>query len=106
MKLTKQEAPLLFTRFLIRFASCLFIPALLLTACMVGPDFHQPRAPNIPTFIEGHVLKKTVGTKSAGAGGKVQSFSIKESIPSDWWHLFHSQTLNNLVATGLANSPN
>ena len=73
---------------------------------MVGPNFHSPRAPHTTTFIEGHTLKKTVSTKAAGAGGKAQSFSTKETIPADWWHLFHSPTLNTLVEAGLANSPN
>jgi NodT family efflux transporter outer membrane factor (OMF) lipoprotein len=51
---------------------------------------------------------RTASTPSAGKAGKAQTFvaTTAESIPADWWHLFHSPQINDLVVMGLQNSPN
>lgn len=88
-----------------RWAVYIFPLSWMLTACMVGPDFHSPKAPNITSYIQGKSVKKTVAANAAGPAGKSQTFVYQETIPADWWHLFHSTEINALVAVGMANSP-
>jgi len=78
----------------------------LLTGCMVGPDFHPPHPPTPTTYTESPLPKKTVSTPSVSKGGKAQQFVTGPTIPAQWWYLFHSKELNQLITTGLANSPN
>lgn len=77
-----------------------------LTACMVGPDFHSPTAPQTSRYTKNPLSKKTVSTAEMGKAGKAQQFNIGQSIPADWWTLYHSVPLNQLIVTGLHNSPN
>ena len=83
----------------------IFLVTLTLTACKVGPNFHSPKAPQTSSYIQGKPVKKTVAIKSAGAAGNSQTFIYGETIPADWWYLFHSKELNALVEAGMANSP-
>ncbi len=81
-----------------------FLPvllSLLLAGCMVGPNFHRPCAPNTKTYTHAPQPTKTVGKTV-----KTQYFVSKADIPGQWWTLYHSPALNNLIVKGLANSPN
>ena len=85
-----------------------FIIVILLTTlsgCMVGPDFHAPKAPSVKKYTAKPLPKKTVSTPHAGQSGKAQALISQQEIPAEWWTLFHSRTLNNLINQGLANSP-
>lgn len=77
-----------------------------LTACMVGPDFHSPLPPATKTYTKTPLPKKTISVANAGKSGKAQQFTMGQKIPADWWVLYHSIPLNNLITTGLNNSPN
>lgn len=77
-----------------------------LTSCMVGPNFHSPSAPKTNRFTEVPLPKKTASIKSAGKAGKAQYFNMGQDIPAEWWKLFHSQEINDLIQKGLENSPN
>ncbi|TAK78310.1 MAG: efflux transporter outer membrane subunit [Gammaproteobacteria bacterium] len=77
-----------------------------LSACMVGPNFHQPDAPNVSRYTETPLPMKTASTPSAGQVGKPQLYVYQQTIPAEWWYLFHSPEINHLVEKGLANSPN
>ncbi len=69
----------------------------MLAGCAVGPDFKRPEAPKSKryTSIEINMDKASTGQKiEAGA-----------SLPSDWWRMFGSKVLSELVEQGLANSP-
>jgi NodT family efflux transporter outer membrane factor (OMF) lipoprotein len=77
-----------------------------LTSCMVGPNFHSPLAPNTSTYTESPQPKKTVSTPKAGAAGKSQYFVSGRDIPAEWWRIFHSTELDDLICAGLKNSPN
>ncbi len=46
---------------------------------------------------------KTTG--APGRGGAVQAFVYDQDIPAQWWMLFQSEPLNNLIRTALANNP-
>src|SRR5438552_271926 len=78
----------------------------MITSCMLGPDFHSPRSPRVKSFTEKPMPAKTVAISSAGKAGKAQTFLQGRNIPADWWYLFHSNELNQLITCGLANSPN
>jgi len=73
---------------------------------MVGPDFHAPPHPRVKSYTVDPLPKKTAATPSAGKAGRTQTFKQAQNIPSEWWRLFHSRELNNLIDLGLANSPN
>lgn len=81
----------------------LFLLSMLQTACMVGPNFHSPPAPNVERYTETPLPVKTVNT--SGSGGQAQTFLNDQDIPLLWWELFHSLEINQLVAFGLRNNP-
>lgn len=73
--------------------------ALLLAGCAVGPDFERPAAPQVSGYVA-QPLKPTAA--SAGvAGGQAQTFAGGTGgtdVAADWWTLFHSKPLNDLIA--------
>ena len=73
------------------------------TACAVGPDFHRPAAPATEHYTR---TPEPQGTVSApGASGVAQTFSTERDIPADWWTLYHSSALDDLVRQALTDSP-
>ncbi len=77
-----------------------------LVSCAVGPDFHSPSPPAAHSYTKKQLPKKTTSITNAGKSGKAQQFNIGQTIPADWWTLYHSVPLNQLITIGLANSPN
>lgn len=77
-----------------------------LTSCMVGPDYHPPAAPKTHSYTEAPIATKTIKTIGRGSASQSQHFIAGRDIPADWWKLFHSVEINNLIETGLNNSPN
>jgi NodT family efflux transporter outer membrane factor (OMF) lipoprotein len=74
-----------------------------LSACAVGPNFHAPPAPATTHYTR---TPEPVDTVSApGASGTAQSFSAERDIPADWWTLYHSKELDELVRQALTDSP-
>lgn len=71
---------------------------------MVGPDFHHPTLPAIQKYTNQPLPAKTSSTSVHG--GNTQFFINGQDIPAQWWTLFHSPVINDLVYTGLVNSPN
>jgi NodT family efflux transporter outer membrane factor (OMF) lipoprotein len=69
----------------------------------VGPNFKEPAAPNVTDYTE-RPLEATGSTKGV-AGGDAQSFVRSRDIPGDWWTLFHSKALNDLIERSLKASP-
>jgi len=76
------------------------------TGCMVGPDFHSPAAPHVHKYTENKLPAKTVSTAFVGSAGKSQVFVNGKDISSEWWTLFHSKELNELITVALANNQN
>lgn len=77
--------------------------SLFLGGCAVGPDFKTPLPPQTQTYTESALPPKTV--EANGSGGEAQTFVAGKDIPADWWYLFHSQPLNELIKKALCNSP-
>ena len=76
---------------------------LALAGCAVGPNFRRPVAP----VSSGYTPTPLVNTSPTPnvAGGDAQKFNAGVDIPGDWWTLFHSQPLNDLIDRALKNSP-
>ena len=77
-----------------------------LSGCLVGPNFQKPQGPSIKRYTEVPLPQKTVATRAAGRGGKAQEYIEGRDIPAEWWHLFRSPQIDELIRTGLVNSPN
>ena len=82
---------------------CAGMVTLLLTGCAVGPDFHQPVAPDVRAYDSGTLPARTA--TAPVAGGSPQRFRKGADIPGDWWTLFHSPPLNALIEKALQNNP-
>jgi NodT family efflux transporter outer membrane factor (OMF) lipoprotein len=70
--------------------------------CAVGPNFKKPAAPDGAGYTK-NPLNNTVATANV-AGGDAQTFANGGSIAADWWSLFHSAPLNELIDASLANN--
>ncbi len=78
----------------------------LLGSCMLGPNFHTPNAPNTDRYTRDPLPEKTVSESADDSNaGKSQVFVYKRDIPDEWWQLYHSKPLNELINKGIANSP-
>src|SRR6202051_1548920 len=83
-----------------------FIAALtvsLIAGCAVGPNFRKPDAPNVSDYTAGP-LSATAATENL-PGGEAQRFAKGSDISADWWTLFRSRPLNDLIELSLANNP-
>jgi len=74
--------------------------AVFLGSCEVGPDFKIPLSPEIGMFTADRLQASNT------AGGKTQRFAIDRDLPAEYWTLFHSAALNNLVTRALRDNPN
>lgn len=70
--------------------------ATLLSGCAVGPDFTSPAAPDVSRYTADDASSATPGAQQLKAG---------VDIPAQWWTLFRSDALDQLVRQALAASP-
>ncbi|MBS0212863.1 MAG: efflux transporter outer membrane subunit [Proteobacteria bacterium] len=77
--------------------------ACLLAGCTLGPDFQRPAAPIVASY--GHRPPATTVAARGVAAGAAQRFDDGKDIPGDWWTLFHSKPLDDLVAQSLRANP-
>jgi len=75
---------------------------LLIAGCAVGPNFKRPAPPAVSDYTASP-LSGAVSTPGV-AGGDAQRYVRDEDIPADWWTLFHSQPLNDLIEQSLKNN--
>src|ERR1700735_3797937 len=83
----------------------ILLPALLLSSiagCAVGPNFKPPAAPNVSGYTA-EPLTTTAATPNV-VGGDAQRFVGGADLSADWWTLFHSPVLNELIERALANN--
>src|ERR1039457_2740936 len=90
-----------------RNASVSVATSLVLSGCAVGPDFQSPGAPSAassnsytPTVLP------TQTAHASGPAGVAQRFAFGQDIPAQWWSLFHSEALDQLIRNALQQSPN
>jgi len=80
--------------------SALAFLVVLFSGCtMVGPDFAKPAAPNVTRYTEGPQ------PAAAATQDTLQQFNNDRAVQADWWKLFHSTALNDLIEAGLKNNP-
>jgi NodT family efflux transporter outer membrane factor (OMF) lipoprotein len=77
--------------------------ASLVAGCVVGPNFEKPAPPDVSDYTA-HRLATTDRTDNV-AGGDAQSFVESLDILGEWWTLFHSKPLNDLIERTLKASP-
>jgi NodT family efflux transporter outer membrane factor (OMF) lipoprotein len=75
----------------------------LLSACAVGPNFKRPAPPAATDFGSAPAQGQTA--EAEGAGGNAQQFVAGMDIPGQWWTLFQSPKLNDLVQQSLKANP-
>ena len=72
--------------------------------CAVGPNFKPPEAPAGGAFVPAGKLP-AVTASAPLPGGEAQRFVDGLDIPGQWWTLFRSEQLNELIGRALAHSP-
>ncbi|MGH8294640.1 MAG: efflux transporter outer membrane subunit [Steroidobacteraceae bacterium] len=77
--------------------------ALLAAGCALGPNFKPPPPPRVAGYIAAP-LRATAATART-PGGQAQHFRMGADIPADWWRLFHSRSLDALIAAALKSNP-
>lgn len=73
----------------------------IIAGCVAGPDFHRPDPPGVKQFTETSLPEETSGGEGSGA----QRFVPGKEIPLQWWTLYHSPPLDELIRHSLADSP-
>jgi NodT family efflux transporter outer membrane factor (OMF) lipoprotein len=76
--------------------------AMVLAGCAVGPNFKRPAAPEVHDYTP-KPLEPTANAANVVAG-EAQRFASGAEISADWWTLFHSEPLAQLVEQSLANN--
>lgn len=81
--------------------------SLALGGCVVGPDFKSPAAPqqSANSYTASALPAATVETKDAGQAGAVQHTNYGQALPAQWWTLFHSPQLDQLIRSALEQNP-
>ncbi len=74
--------------------SMAFLPALMLSACVVGPNYERP---SMPTSAQGDASGFAETAKSAAA--------VSAPVPARWWQLFPDAALDRLVNEALVHNP-
>lgn len=73
--------------------------AIALSGCAVGPDYRRPEAPKARAYAPTPQPETT--SSSSALGGEAQRLVTSMDIPGQWWTLFHSESLNALIADAL-----
>lgn len=76
--------------------------ALLIAGCAVGPNFKPPESPKAGAYTAQSLAP--ISATPGVAGGTAQRFTKGGDIPGDWWALFHSAPLNELIERALKNN--
>jgi len=74
-----------------------------LTACSVGPDFQRPAPPDVNSYTPDELPAETAA--SPVMGGEARRFHFGQEIPTDWWTLFHSEALNEVINQAFEKNP-
>jgi outer membrane protein TolC len=91
-----------------RSLAALTLLAASLGACTLGPDFEPPPPLPVTGYTSGPAIATTPATDTPGGdtpGGGAQQFVAERDIPREWWTLFQSRALDELVRRALADSP-
>ena len=71
--------------------------------CMMGPDFHSPAPPADKLYLSDD--QPAVLVAAGISGGEALRIVQGLDIPGQWWTVFHSPPLNDLIERSLAANP-
>lgn len=74
--------------------------ALALSACVVGPNFTRPAPPEVTSYA----MTEMTEVRAAGSDETAQNLKLGQAVAGEWWTLFHSTRLNDVVTQSLANN--
>jgi len=77
--------------------------AVLLAGCAVGPDFRHPTSPSVERYTQQSLPSQTASIEVKG--GEAQRFVVGMDIPGQWWTLFRSKPLDDLIEQALKANP-
>ncbi len=80
--------------------------SLTLGACTVGPHYKTPAV--LPAESGAKYTESALAAQTAtapGPSGEAQQFGVGQEIPAQWWTLFQSESLDQLIRQAIANSP-
>jgi NodT family efflux transporter outer membrane factor (OMF) lipoprotein len=80
-----------------------FLALALLSGCAAGPRYKQPALPTVDRYTEQPLPAQTESANVAG--GQAQRYVQGMDIPAQWWELFHSKPLNDLVEKAIKANP-
>lgn len=72
--------------------------ALILAGCAVGPDFLRPEPPDVKSYTK----SETPAVLAPGAGEAAQRLTMGQGVSGEWWTLFHSTPLNQVLQQAIA----
>ena len=75
----------------------------LLAGCAVGPDFQRPAAPKVDRYTSESSPAQTASVDVKG--GEAQRLVQEMDIPGQWWTLFQSKPLSDLVEQAIKKNP-
>jgi NodT family efflux transporter outer membrane factor (OMF) lipoprotein len=75
-----------------------------MAGCTVGPDFKPADPPRDQTYLTGPADPQTVDVPDV-LGGDAQRFVSDLEIPAQWWQVYQSKALNNLIEQSLRANP-
>jgi NodT family efflux transporter outer membrane factor (OMF) lipoprotein len=84
--------------------SAFFLAVLLFApACVVGPNFKKPAPPDVGGYTPAPI--STTSSTPNVAGGEAQRLVEGKDIPGEWWKVFHSEALGDLIERALKANP-
>lgn len=72
-----------------------------LAGCAAGPDYQRPPLAKVDRFTEAPAPESF----SAGEAAPLQHLKADADLPAQWWEMFKSPALDELVRASLANNP-
>jgi NodT family efflux transporter outer membrane factor (OMF) lipoprotein len=74
-----------------------------MAGCVVGPNFKRPAPPTNGGYTP--APPSTTGSTPNVGGGEAQHFLEGGDIPGEWWAMFHSKPLKDLIERSLKANP-
>jgi NodT family efflux transporter outer membrane factor (OMF) lipoprotein len=80
---------------------------LALSSCAVGPDFHSPVLPAAAgkSYSAEPIPARTAAAAGQGSAGAAQHLVYGQELPAQWWGMFRSEALNQLIQRALEQNP-
>jgi NodT family efflux transporter outer membrane factor (OMF) lipoprotein len=72
-----------------------------LSSCVVGPNFHEPKPPETSAYLHPSADAAPVQPQARD----VQNISQGVELAGEWWQLFHSAQMDEVVRSSIAASP-